>query len=541
MANFVDRVVLHVSGGTGGHGCVSVKREKFKPLGGPDGGNGGNGGDVILRVSHQTTTLLDYHHAPHRHAGNGGPGMGDWRAGKHGETLILSVPDGTVIKTKTGEVLADLMGEGTEYIAAAGGQGGLGNASLSSQKRRAPGFALLGIEGDEQDIVLELKSIADIALVGFPSAGKSSLIAAMSAARPKIADYPFTTLIPNLGVVEAGEVRFTIADVPGLIEGASEGKGLGHNFLRHVERCAALVHVLDCATLESDRDPLSDLAIIEAELEKYAVDMSYAGADGEVVPLNQRPKLVALNKIDTPDGKEMAEFVRGELEERGYRVFEISAISHEGLRPLSFAMAELVTAARQQLAVEPVTVTPTVLRPRAVNRKQFIIRPEERNLEPLFRVLGEKPVRWVKQTDFTNEEAIGYLADRLAKLGVEDELFKSGAKPGDTVVIGEDGKDAVVFDWEPTMMTGAELLTGPRGTDLRFADLGDRPTRSEKREEYQERRDAKAAARAELETERKAGIWTESVSARRSGAVREQSDKHASAQDGELLDNGDEG
>ncbi|AJT41132.1 GTPase ObgE [Psychromicrobium lacuslunae] len=524
MANFVDRVVLHVSGGAGGHGCVSVKREKFKPLGGPDGGNGGNGGDVILRVSHQTTTLLDYHHAPHRHAGNGGPGMGDWRAGKHGETLILPVPDGTVIKTKDGELLADLVGEGTEYIAAAGGQGGLGNASLSSQKRKAPGFALLGIDGDASDIVLELKSIADIALVGFPSAGKSSLIAAMSAARPKIADYPFTTLVPNLGVVEAGDVRFTIADVPGLIEGASEGKGLGHNFLRHVERCAALVHVLDCATLESDRDPLSDLAIIEAELEKYAVDMSYAGADGEVVPLNQRPKLVALNKIDTPDGKEMADFVRADLEERGYRVFEISAVSHEGLRPLSFAMAELVAAARNQATVAPPTVTPQVLRPRAVNRKEFVIRAEERNLEPLYRVLGDKPERWVKQTDFTNEEAIGYLADRLAKLGIEDQLFKEGAKPGDTVVIGEDGKDSVVFDWEPTLMTGAELLAGPRGTDLRFADVGDRPTRSQKREEYQDRRDAKAAARAELESERKAGIWTESVDARRS--AQQQTESH---------------
>ncbi len=523
MASFVDRVVLHVSGGTGGHGCVSVKREKFKPLGGPDGGNGGNGGDVILRVSAQTTTLLDYHHAPHRHATNGGPpGMGDWRGGKNGETLILPVPDGTVVKTKDGDVLADLVGEGAEYIAAAGGQGGLGNASLSSQKRRAPGFALLGIEGESSDIVLELKSIADIALVGFPSAGKSSLIAAMSAARPKIADYPFTTLIPNLGVVQAGDVRFTIADVPGLIEGASEGKGLGHNFLRHVERCAALVHVLDCGTLESDRDPLSDLAIIEAELEKYAVDMSYAGVDGEVVPpLNERPKLVVLNKVDLPDGKDMAEFVRPDLEARGYRVFEVSATSHEGLRQLGFAMAEIVQAARDAVQATPPKVTAPVLRPRAVNESGFKIRREEKNLEPLFRVLGEKPVRWVKQTDFTNEEAIGYLADRLAKLGVETELFKVGAKPGDTVVIGED--DGVVFDWEPTMMAGAELLaTPPRGTDIRVADIGDRPpTRSQKRDEQIERREAKAAARAELEAERKAGIWTESVSGRRAQAVKE--------------------
>ena len=531
MASFVDRVVLHVSGGAGGHGCVSVKREKFKPLGGPDGGNGGDGGDVILRVSSQTTTLLDYHHAPHRHAGNGGPGMGDWRAGKTGETLILPVPEGTVVKTKDGQVLADLVGEGAEFVAAKGGQGGLGNSSLSSQKRKAPGFALLGIPGDASDIVLELKSIADIALVGFPSAGKSSLVAAMSAARPKIADYPFTTLVPNLGVVQAGDVRFTIADVPGLIEGASEGKGLGHNFLRHVERCAALVHVLDCAALETDRDPLSDLAIIEAELDRYAVDMSYAGVDGDVVPLNERPKLVALNKVDTSDGREMAEFVRGDLESRGYKVFEVSAVSHEGLRQLGFAMAEIVQSARAELTAAPPKVTPTVLRPRAVNEAGFRIRREEKNLEPLFRVIGEKPERWVMQTDFTNEEAIGYLGDRLAKLGVENELFKSGAKPGDTVVIGEG--DGVVFDWEPTMMGGAELLASPRGTDVRFADLGDRPTRVQKRQEQLERREARAATQAELEAERKSGLWTDDDGGRGKAApLRESGLGSGAAQDG---------
>ncbi|MFJ3956774.1 GTPase ObgE [Arthrobacter sp. NPDC090010] len=518
MASFVDRVVLHVSGGNGGHGCVSVHREKFKPLGGPDGGNGGNGGDVILRVDPQVTTLLEYHHSPHRHAGNGGPGMGDWRGGKAGETLVLSVPEGTVVKDRDGALLADLVEPGAEFIAAAGGIGGLGNSSLASQRRKAPGFALLGVEGDQRDIVLELKSIADVALVGFPSAGKSSLIAAMSAARPKIADYPFTTLVPNLGVVQAGDVRFTIADVPGLIEGASEGKGLGHHFLRHVERCAAIVHVLDCGSLESDRDPLSDLDIIEGELERYAVDMAYG--DGEVIPLNERPKIIALNKVDLPDGKDMAEFVRPDLEARGYRVFEVSATSHEGLRPLGFAMAELVQQAREKIEVSAPTVAPTVLRPCAVNESGFTIRREERNLEPLFRVRGEKPERWVKQTDFENEEAIGYLADRLAKLGVETELFKMGAKPGDTVVIGDDG--GVVFDWEPTMAAGAELLASPRGTDIRIADTGARPTRAQKREEQQDRRDARAATRAELEAERKAGIWTDSSQRRqeeRLGAV----------------------
>jgi GTP-binding protein len=519
MAEFVDRVILHVSGGKGGHGCVSIRREKFKPLGGPDGGNGGDGGDVILEADPQVTTLLDYHHSPHRNGGNGTSGMGDHREGKQGETHTLPVPIGTVVKNRAGEILADLATPGAQYVAAKGGIGGLGNAALASTKRKAPGFALLGTPGTGQDIVLELKSIADIALVGFPSAGKSSLIAAMSAARPKIADYPFTTLIPNLGVVQSGDVRFTIADVPGLIEGAADGRGLGHDFLRHVERCAAIVHVLDCASLEADRDPISDLAIIEAELDKYSVDMSFD--DQKAVPLNERPRLVVLNKTDVPDGKDMAEFVRGDLEARGYRVFDVSALAHTGLRELGFAMAELVTQAREELDQKPAEIVPEALRPRQVrgHNKGFVIRREERNLEPLFRVIGEKPERWIQQTDFTNEEAIGYLADRLAKLGVEDELYKQGARPGDAVVIGL-SEDSVVFDWEPTMAAGAELLASPRGTDIRLQELI-RPTRAQKREEHEERKDAKAAARAELEAERRAGIWTESVNEKRNQAERE--------------------
>src|SRR5690606_35302175 len=249
------------------------------------------------------------------------------------------------------------------------------------------------------DVVLELKSMADIALVGYPSAGKSSLIAAVSAARPKIADYPFTTLVPNLGVVEAGETRFTVADVPGLIPGASEGKGLGHEFLRHVERCAAIVHVLDCASLEADRDPISDLDIIEAELANYEADSTFAGTDGTIVPLIERPKLIALNKVDMPDGADMAEFVRPELEKRGYRVFEISALSRNGLRDLSFAMAELVEQARAEQVVEAPVVEVPVIRPRTSKRAEFTIRREEQNFEPMWRVIGEKPERWIMQTD----------------------------------------------------------------------------------------------------------------------------------------------
>ncbi len=502
MAAFVDHVVLHASGGDGGNGCASIHREKFKPLAGPDGGNGGNGGSVILVVDPQVTTLLDYHHAPHRHAASGTQGMGDHRQGSSGQDLVLPVPDGTVVKTPDGEVLADLMGAGTRFVVTAGGHGGLGNAALSSPRRKAPGFALLGEPGEALDVVLELKTIADVALVGFPSAGKSSLVAAISAARPKIADYPFTTLIPNLGVVQAGEARFTVADVPGLIPGASQGKGLGLEFLRHIERCALIVHVLDCATLEPDRDPVSDLDALEAELATYAGDL---GIEGGRVPLTERERLVVLNKIDVPEARELAELVRPDLEARGLRVFEVSTASHEGLRALTFALAELIDTARRQAPAAE--ATRVVLRPRAVDDAGFTVARRLEGDHEYFQVRGVKPERWVRQTDFTNDEAVGYLADRLARLGVEEKLLAAGAVAGAEVVIG-DGPRAVVFDWEPTMLTGSELLGGPRGTDVRLEDRS-RPTRGEKRVEYKDRMDAKADARAELWTEREAGLWTD--------------------------------
>ena len=255
MAEFADHALLRVQAGHGGHGCASVHREKFKPLGGPDGGNGGRGGSVILEVDASTSTLLDFHRRPVRKAANGHQGEGSNRNGAAGQDLVVRIPNGTVVLDADGQVLADLMGAGTQFVAAQGGRGGLGNAALASRSRKAPGFALKGEPGEDRALTLELKTVADIGLIGFPSAGKSSLIAAMSAARPKIAEYPFTTLIPNLGVAEAGDTQFVIADVPGLIPGASEGKGLGHDFLRHVERCSALVHVLDCATHEPGRHP----------------------------------------------------------------------------------------------------------------------------------------------------------------------------------------------------------------------------------------------------------------------------------------------
>ena len=444
MATFIDHVVLHVSAGDGGHGCTSVHREKFKPLGGPDGGTGGRGGDVVLVVDPNTTTLLDYHHLPHRHATSGRPGQGANRSGADGSDLVLPVPDGTVVTTPGGEVLADLVGAGTTYVAARAGRGGLGNAALASARRKAPGFALLGEPGEASDIVLELKTVADVALVGFPSSGKSSIVASISAARPKIADYPFTTLVPNLGVVEAGDVRYTVADVPGLIPGASEGKGLGLEFLRHVERCSAIVHVIDAATVDPGRDPLTDLDVIEAELAAYG-------------GLDDRPRMVALNKTDVPDAREIAEMVTAELEARGLQVFAVSAATRAGLRELSFGMAGLVAAARA--AAPPPEATRIVLRPRAVDDSGFTVVREETPGGPRYLVSGVKLTRWVRQTDFANDEAVGYLADRLKRLGVEDALVAAGAEPGD---------DAVLFDWEPSLDAGAELLHGRRGQDLRL-------------------------------------------------------------------------
>ena len=452
MTTFVDRVTVFASAGKGGDGCVSVKREKFKPLGGPDGGNGGRGGDVILVVDSSVTTLLDFHHSPHRKATSGHQGYGDRKDGVSGEDLILAVPNGTVIYDESGNQIADLVGIGTTFLAARGGQGGLGNLALSSSKRRAPGFALLGEPGEERTLTLELKSVADIALVGFPSAGKSSLIAAISAARPKIADYPFTTLVPNLGVVQAGDTRFTVADVPGLIPGASQGKGLGLQFLRHVERCVALVHVLDCGTLETDRNPIDDLQAIEDELALYG-------------GLEDRARLVALNKIDLPDGKAMADMVEGQLRDKGYQVFQISAASREGIQELLYAMAKLVQ--QERAAVITDERTRIVLRPQAVDDSGFTV---VKNGDDSFSVFGAKVVRWVRQTNFKNAEAVGYLADRLAQLGVEKELFKKGAVAGSEVRIGH-GDDAVVFDWEPTIEAGAEQLAGflhRRGEDARL-------------------------------------------------------------------------
>ncbi len=475
MPRFVDRVVIHAKAGNGGNGCASVHREKFKPLGGPDGGDGGRGGSVVLVVDPQVHTLLDFHFHPHVVAPSGKPGQGNNRDGAAGGDLEVRVPDGTMILDEKGKLLADLVGSGTRFEAAAGGRGGLGNAALASRARKAPGFALLGEKGQARDLTLELKTVADVGLVGFPSAGKSSLVSVISAAKPKIADYPFTTLAPNLGVVSAGDHTFTVADVPGLIPGASEGRGLGLEFLRHIERCAVLVHVVDCATMEPRRDPISDIDALEAELAAYTPTLLTDSTLGDIA---ERPRAVVLNKIDVPEAHELADFVRDEVHRRyGWPVFEVSTITRDGLRPLTFALWDMVAAYR---AAQPV-VAPRrpVIRPIAVNESGFTVVSDGQGG---FLVRGVRPERWVSQTDFTNDEAVGYLGDRLARLGVEDELLKQGARPGCAVTIGD-----MTFDWEPQTPAGIDMTMSGRGTDIRLEQT-DRVGADERKAARRERR-----------------------------------------------------
>lgn len=534
MSDFVDRVTVHVKGGDGGNGAASIRREKYKPLAGPNGGDGGNGGSVIVVADPNVTSLLDYRFAPHRTAGNGTMGKGDDKDGSMGADLVLPVPPGTVVfgaaAHKKEGLLADLRNAGDRVVVARGGAGGLGNRSLASRARRAPGFALLGEPGEERDIVFELKSIADVALVGYPSAGKSSLIAAVSAAKPKIADYPFTTLTPNLGVVKAEDKVFTMADVPGLIPGAAQGKGLGLEFLRHIERTEVIAHVIDCATLDPGRDPVSDYETLENELKQYEDQLQLPlGA----IPIRDRPRVIILNKIDVAEARELAEFVKPDFEKMGLKVNMVSTLSHEGLRELAFTLAELSEKVRRTIREREARDGSggegrVVLRPlenRSRRRRTgtgtvgvdfSITRHEDADGNFWFTVTGEKPERWVLQTNFDNEEAVGYLADRLAKFGVEDALKAQGARIGDEVYIGT-GDNAVGFDWDPTIAAGAEMLDSSprsqRGHDARLDALEEsrsqRRTNAQRRREYHEWMDAKAAVHAAMEKERKAGHWAD--------------------------------
>ena len=476
---FLDHIQLRIAAGHGGPGAMSFRREKFAAEGGPDGGDGGKGGSIFLRANRALNTLNPYRHKREFAAGNGRQGEGGMRQGKDGLDVLLEVPLGTVVKdADSGEVLAELLEDGLSVCLARGGRGGLGNTNFKSSTNRTPRHHQPGEDGEERTLDLELKLIADVGLVGYPNAGKSTLVSRLSAARPKIADYPFTTLVPNLGVVSAGEHTFTVADVPGLIPGASQGRGLGLDFLRHIERCAVLVHVIDCATMDPGRDPLSDIEALEAELAAYRPTLQ---GDSTLGDLADRPRAVVLNKIDVPEARELAEFVRPEIAERGWPVFEVSTVTREGLRELTFGLWNMVSAYR---AAQP-TVVPRrpVIRPVPVDSSGFSVEPDPGH-EGGFVVRGVRPQRWVSQTDFDNDEAVGYLGDRLARLGVEDELLRLGARPGCAVTIGD-----VTFDWEPQTPAGVDITPTGRGTDARL-ERNDRVGAAERKAARRQRREA---------------------------------------------------
>jgi GTP-binding protein len=329
---FVDQVSIHVKAGDGGNGAVAFRREKFIEKGGPSGGDGGNGGSVRLVADPQLTTLLDYRYQPLQHAAGGQHGMGSDCNGRSSEDLVLRVPAGTLVKdAKTGELLADLSVPGAELVAAKGGRGGLGNINFATSTRQTPRFAQEGTKGEERDLVLELKLLADVGLVGFPNAGKSSLIARVSRARPKVADYPFTTLVPNLGMVAYKDgLSFVMADIPGLIEGAADGAGLGLQFLRHVERCRVLIHMVDLSAEGPGRTPLHDLDVLDRELERFSPKLA------------QKPQVVAANKVDLPEARAKLARFTAALRRRGIPVFPVSAATGEGVPALMDAVATVV-------------------------------------------------------------------------------------------------------------------------------------------------------------------------------------------------------
>lgn len=428
MPQFTDMSRINVKGGDGGAGCMSFRREAHVPKGGPDGGDGGRGGNVVLVADPQLSSLIDYRFKHHFKAERGTHGQGSRRHGKNGEDLELHVPLGTVVRELDPETqeplydIADLTHPGERVVVAPGGHGGRGNIHFVTPVRRAPAFAELGEPAFDHWIELEMKLMADAALVGMPSVGKSSLIARMSAARPKIADYPFTTIVPNLGMVRAGEYSYVVADVPGLIEGASEGKGLGHQFLRHIERTAMLLHVVDITGSYEGRDPVEDYHVINAELEQYATDLAH------------RPQIVVANKCDAPDCEDRIRALKAAAEEDGHQFFAVSAATGQGLNSLMLACGEKVSQLRRELeTAESTEDYDQVWEVRRQRReKQFSI---SRLSSDVWRVSGRAIERMVIQTDFENEEALIYLQTRFDRMGLDDALADAGVHQGDEVRI----------------------------------------------------------------------------------------------------------
>lgn len=413
---FTDEVTITVRAGKGGDGCASFHREPYKPNGGPDGGNGGGGGSIVLEASESVPDLSWLAMHPHQFAKDGGQGKPDRRTGATAKDLIILVPDGTVVRDERGFV-ADLVGPGTRVVVAAAGRGGRGNAAFASGRNRAPRESEAGESGDEHRVSLELRTIADVGLVGLPSAGKSTLLAALTAARPKIAAYPFTTLTPNVGVAGGGDERFVLADVPGLIEGASEGRGLGHQFLRHVSRCPVLVCLVDLTAI----DPLDDLKTLRDELEAY---------DPELLT---RPMMIVGTKIDLFEDPIDAVVASTPLGEFGDVVL-VSGVTKEGIDAFMERLVPLVAMGQLHMVQEPTAV---VLRP---GRDPFTIKREGER----FRVIGKRVEKWVSQVDLEDADELADLQRKFKKEGVEVRLVEAGAVRGDEVVIG-----ALAFDFLP--------------------------------------------------------------------------------------------
>lgn len=466
---FIDQVKIHVKGGDGGAGCMSFRREAHVPKGGPDGGDGGHGGNVVVQADPNVTSLIEYRFKHHFKAQRGTHGKGAKQHGSDGSDTILKVPLGTIVRELSEAedeppvMLADLTHPGERVVVAHGGVGGKGNIHFVTPTRRAPAFAELGEPAQEGWIELEVKLMADAALIGMPSVGKSSLIAHMSAARPKIADYPFTTLEPNLGMVKIGDYQYVVADIPGLIEGAAEGKGLGHEFLRHVERSALLVHVVDITGSYEMRDPVNDFEIINHELKAYAPELS------------ERPMLVVANKCDMDGFEENLDRLRAHVEELGLELFEVSAVTGQGMHEFMLRLGHDVSEVRSQIQIEDTQVYDKVWEHAHQRRDRSF---EVHNMGGgVWRVEGKALERMVIQTDWENDEAISYLQHRFKRAGLDDALMKAGALNGDEVrilecaFIFEGGKDP-----EQVELESAEALheAAHDGYDVQnFDDVAD--------------------------------------------------------------------
>lgn len=433
---FIDEAKIYVRAGNGGNGCMSFLREKYRPKGGPDGGDGGDGGNIILTVDEGLRTLQDFRYHRHFKAKRGDHGQGDDRHGKFGEDLVLKVPPGTVVYDRQRRLIGELLTQGGKLIVAHGGKGGRGNARFVTSTKKAPAFAEKGEPGEEKELELELKLLADVGLIGYPNVGKSTIISRISAAKPKIADYPFTTIHPNLGVVELPNDRVcVVADIPGLIQGAHQGKGLGDRFLRHIDRTAVLMHLIDLSAPDG-RDPVKDFATVERELSLYNPD------------LLARPKIVVGTKLDVTEARDNLDRVRRHFMRKKLPFAAISAVTGEGIGGLLFAVADLLgrfrpdRRAEEEEALESHRVYKSEEKSSAISIRQ--IKPHQ------WRLSGEKLRQMVVMTDFENQEAIEYLQRRMAKMDIDKLLLKAGAMTGDEIIVEE-----MSFEFQPELSLGA--------------------------------------------------------------------------------------